>query len=166
MVEYDENVIIGGGEPTIHPKFWEFIGLAIGRAEYVWLATNGKETDIALVLAGLAKRGALGCDLSQDAYHDAIDERVVEAFMGADKLRMGDNDQRGIRDVTNREINNGRCDFGEDGCICPDLVCKPNGSVYACGCDGAPLVGNIIAGFDLSDDWEYSECYKKQKGSA
>ena len=60
-VDHDECATIGGGEPTIHPKFWEFIGLALGRAEYVWLATNGKETDTALALAGLAKRGVIGC---------------------------------------------------------------------------------------------------------
>ena len=43
-LEYDEYITIGGGEPTLHPKFWEMMGLALGFGEYVWLATNGSIT--------------------------------------------------------------------------------------------------------------------------
>ena len=168
-IKYEDYIIIGGGEPTIHPKFWEFMGLAIGTdGDRIWLATNGKETDIALALASLAKRGAIGCALSLDAYHDAIDVKVVKAFKGVKKiLAIGDIpshievfDGREIRDSTSKEINSGRCDFGIDGCICEDLFCLPNGDVKACGCLGAPLFGNVNTVVTIPDDHE-NECYKQ-----
>ncbi|KKN26567.1 hypothetical protein LCGC14_0873350 [marine sediment metagenome] len=161
-IKYDDDTIcIGGGEPTIHPKFWEFIGLALrSNAEYIWLATNGKKTDTALALAGLAKRGAIGCALSLDNYHDPIDDKVVEAFKATKHiLGIGDMDSREIRNVTSKEINSGRCDFGTEGCICEDLVCEPNGNVKACGCQDAPLFGNINGKVVIPDDYN-RECFK------
>ncbi len=159
-IEYDDYITIGGGEPTIHPKFWEFIGLALGFGEYVWLATNGSQTQTAIALARMAKRGVIGCALSQDSYHDVIDEVVIKAFT---KYNQTDNDQREIRDVTSREINGGRCDFGrDDSCACPDLVCEPDGTIKACGCDNAPSFGNINSEISIPDDWGSMECYKEQ----
>ena len=76
----DEMLAIGGGEPTVHPKFWELLGLALGYCENVWLATNGKKTDTALRLARLAARGVLGVDLSLDDWHESIDNAVVKAY--------------------------------------------------------------------------------------
>ena len=160
-LEIDDMPSIGGGEPTIHPKFWEFMGLAIGKCEYVWLATNGKKTQIALTLAKMAKRGIIGCALSQDNYHDPIDPVVVRAF--ENKARMGDTDQREIRNMNGKELNAGRCDFGKDGCVCSDLICKPNGDVFACGCEGAPKFGNVNTGFEIPDNWEHGECYGFQE---
>lgn len=163
----DEHVSIGGGEPTVHPQFWEFLGVAIGSCEYVWLATNGKKTDTALVLAKLAKKGVIGCDLSQDEYHDYIEPKVIQAFTKTKRDGVSgfyntlDNDSRNIRDVTGREINAGRCDFGTDkGCVCSDIICKPDGSVYACGCNDAPCFGNVNSEINIPDEWIYGECYK------
>lgn len=159
---YDEYITLGGGEPTLHPQFWEFIGLALGFGEYVWMATNGSITEIALVLAGMAKKGIMGCALSQDAYHDAIDERVIRAFTKEKPTRL-DKDQREIRDVTGKEVIGGRCDFGDDGrCTCPGIMCKPNGDIIACGCDDAPIFGNINESIDIPDDWDSMECHKEQ----
>jgi len=163
----DECISIGGGEPTIHPQFWEFLRLAIGSCEYVWLATNGKKTDVALALAKLAKKGVISCDLSQDAYHDEIHIHVIKAFTKTKRdgvsgfYNTPDNDGRAIRDVTGREINAGRCNFGTDeGCVCPDLICKPDGSVYTCGCIDAPYFGNVNSEINIPDEWVYGECYK------
>lgn len=163
---YDEYITIGGGEPTLHPQFWEFIGLALGFGEYVWLATNGSQTQTALALARMAKRGVIGCALSQDAYHDAIDYDVVKAFTRNNKntiRSIGDNDNREIRDVTAKEINAGRCDFGrEDVCVCPGLTCEPDGAIRACGCDNSPSFGNINAEFTIPSEWDIMDCYKNQ----
>jgi len=125
----DEVVSIGGGEPTIHPKFKQFLFDAIGHCEYVWMATNGSMTEIALTLSKMAKKGIISCALSQDPYHDPIDEKVVEAFTQGQKNALaGEHDCREIRNVYGNEINGGRCDFGkEDGCICSGLIVRPNG---------------------------------------
>lgn len=160
----DEYISIGGGEPTLHPKFWEFIGLALGCCEGVWLATNGSRTDIALALARMAKRGVLSCALSQDAYHDAIDEKVIRAFTTERKRGFDNSDYREVRDVTGKEVNAGRCDFGtRDDCACPGLVCAPDGTVRACGCDGAPSFGDVETGINIPDEWDSMECYKVQE---
>ena len=149
-LEYgDEYISIGGGEPTVHPEFYHFLILAIAEADYVWLATNGKETGIALTLAKLAKSGVIGCDLSQDVYHDPIEEKVIDAFTVEQRpgdyiSRQNSNDGRGIRNVMDKEINSGRCDFGEEGCPCDDMVVQPNGDMYQCGCNDSPKIGNIL----------------------
>ena len=81
----DECIAIGGGEPTIHPLFWQVLGLCMAESEHVWLATNGKETSTAIALAMLAKKGVIGCDLSQDEYHEYIDPKVIEAYLGKEE---------------------------------------------------------------------------------
>ena len=60
-LEWGEDYIsLGGGEPTIHPDFEKFLLTAISECEYVWLATNGKHTRRALLLAKLARSGVIG----------------------------------------------------------------------------------------------------------
>ena len=77
---YSETISIGGGEPTLHPRFWQFLGQCLGTFDSVWLATNGSKTKTALQLANMAKKGILGVALSQDTYHDPIDPTVIQAF--------------------------------------------------------------------------------------
>ena len=170
----DECAEIGGGEPTVHPQFWEIIGLALGNTSYVWLATNGKIKDIALILAGLSKREVLGCELSQDAYHEPIDEAVFEAFQSIDKIR--DITRRGAR----KPIYAGRAKDlidaseikeGDDTCPCESLIVIPNGNVKFCACEDAPILGNVLDdNLDLhsklvelyGENYEWSECHRRQ----
>jgi len=166
----DEYLSIGGGEPTLHPLFWQFLGQAIAAAETVWLATNGSQTEIALALAKLARKGVIGCALSQDCYHDEIDDRVVDAFTREprpyDYIGRGDAaDGREIRDVTGKEIKAGRCRHGSDDCPCSDLIVKPDGRVFACGCKRAPCFGNITGTVTIPDNWEVGECYRQQSAA-
>ena len=175
-----ENVSIGGGEPTIHPQFWEIFGIVMGASLLSCdlvpsLVTNGSMTDISLALAALAQKGAIGCSLSQDDYHDPIDEKVVRAFTVKDRFVRsaygdvdGNDDLRDIRNVSGHEINAGRCDFGnEDDCVCNDFIVQPDGSVKLCGCDEAPIVGNVHEGFDGSgiyfEDDHCCKCVMKEE---
>jgi len=147
-----ESISIGGGEPTVHPHFWKFLGLAIAQVEYVWLATNGKDTKAALALAKMAKKGVISCALSLDCYHEPIDKKVVEAFQrrerNLDSMRP-DEDCREIRNVV--ESNPGVLAIGRgaeilganDGCPCPELFVRPNGDVLLCGCPDAPKLCNL-----------------------
>lgn len=147
----EESCSIGGGEPTLHPDFLTFLITAIAKCEYVWLATNGKIKERAMLLAKLARRGIIDCELSQDEFHDDIDPEVIDSFWeGHNKSKnyspYGNEvrDGRGIRDVSSKLINSGRCDIGEEGCPCEDLLIKPNGDIYACGCEDSPKLGNIM----------------------
>ena len=97
-----ESIAIGGGEPTIHPLFWQILGESIAYSDYVWLATNGSMTGIALALAKMAKRGVIGCALSQDEYHDYIEPEVIAAF-SKDKKTIYGNKENDLRELDQRE---------------------------------------------------------------
>lgn len=171
-IEYNpDSVSLGGGEPTIHPLFWQFLGEAISRCEdFVWLATNGKITNIAVALAKLAQKGIIYCELSQDDYHDPIDEEVYEAFHVDDYWNhsyhkyKGETGNMGIR--TTKVIDVGRAKENELGvihsCCCSELVVQPNGDVYSCGCPDAPCFGNVNTEVNIPDEWEAGECWKEQ----
>lgn len=151
-VALDPVVAIGGGEPTLHPLFWEMVRhcLANPEMEMLWLATNGSRTEDALVLAKLARHGVLGVALSQDEWHDPIDPRVVKAFTKgrkADTYGQTDRDSREIRSVSEeRLVNAGRCDFGDGGCCCSELFVEPSGRIRFCGCPDAPVIGHVLEG--------------------
>jgi MoaA/NifB/PqqE/SkfB family radical SAM enzyme len=166
-----EQITIGGGEPTLHPQFWDIIAESLAFGD-VWLATNGSMTQTALTLAGMAKKGILGCDLSLDDYHDPIEQEVIEAFMVSKKQYRNqisyydreNKDYRNIRNVSGDEVKSGRCDFGvEDKCVCDDFIITPNGDVMACGCDDAPCLGNVNEHFETPNGWDWGTCYKKQE---
>jgi len=181
--DYDDMVQLGGGEPTLHPKFWEFLGLGLSVGE-LWLATNGSNTETSLALCGMARRGVIGCALSMDHWHDPIDWDVVEAFQDGMKRSMRSNDNSGlyytdqgyqaakagdgreIRDVSNNILKRGRaidneC-WHEDGCVCNTLTVKPNGDARGCGCPRATKLGNVNETVNIPDWWEYGECCKNQ----
>ena len=145
-----DHISIGGGEPTLHPMFWEFIGLSFRYTESIWLATNGSITEDALVLANLAQRGVLGVSLSLDDFHDSIDERVKKAFeipKNSYAYRECNNDSREIRKVV-RILPAGRAKktgvyTEEEGCACEDTFVTPNGDIWVCGCREESL-GNVF----------------------
>lgn len=164
----DESVAIGGGEPTTHPLFWQILGESLGLSEYIWLATNGSVTNIALPLARMAKNGVIGCALSQDYYHDEIDDEVIQAFTKNPKTIYGskENDLREIRDVSRLVLDHGRAkenSLSENAdCCCADLFVKPNGDVMACGCEGSPCFGNVNTAVNVPKHWQVGECYNDQ----
>ena len=182
-LEYcDGYPTMGGGEPTLHPKFWEMFGVILGHpnVEQLLIVTNGSKTEIALALCNLAKKGVLCASLSIDVYHDPIDHRVEEAFkqgmnqVGAGRWRLPDpgygktqNDLREIRDTTEDgtalPFAAGRAaDWGREGCCCSDVIVKPNGDVYLCGCDDAPKIGDVFNGFERpeTDEGDLIDCVR------
>ena len=166
-LDYGMDISIGGGEPTCHPEFWEFMGLMLLKVygnKYFefspWIATNGKNKEDAICLANMAKRGIICAELSRDIYHEEIDEDVVEAFeKGIKKGYMRDpnsNDCRGIRTNSNdRVIYAGRAIRSGIGaefhCPCEDLFVDPMGNLFSCGCKKEKF-GNV---FDVQIPAEY-----------
>lgn len=176
--ETGSNICLGGGEPTLHPKFWEFFGLALGSADEdlgVWISTNGTQTEIAVALAGLAKRGVLTAQLSLGEYHggeETVDPRVIKAWGFSsywDAVRHDGHrahvdvatgrlldDHRNVR-VDDEECvlpaGRGAKLLGEPAnprskrwsCPCDELTVRPDGSVYACGCLDARPLGSVLS---------------------
>lgn len=42
--DFTESVSLGGGEPTLHPEFFDILKTAMWTFDYVWFATNGSKT--------------------------------------------------------------------------------------------------------------------------
>jgi len=146
-------ISIGGGEPTLHSHFWEFLLDAVVYADNVWLATNGSRTKDALRLAALAKKKAIGCSLSLDEYHAPIDPKVVKAFKG-----IGIDGS--IKDTSNHLASVGRAAEnqldGQDGCGCPGGVIKPNGDIFVCGCPDSIQIGTVWEPqIEVLEEYEY-----------
>jgi MoaA/NifB/PqqE/SkfB family radical SAM enzyme len=166
--DYDCCMVIGGGEPTLHPRFWDILMYGLQYTD-IWLATNGKIKSKALTLARLAQRGILGCALSRDSYHEEISPDVVQAFTKvknnySSHSSADDRDQREIRGV-NTLVKQGRCTSGESICMCPDMLITPDGYVKACGCLGSPVLGRVGDEILYSDGYESYECWYDQDKS-
>ena len=153
-VAQDITLTIGGGEPTLHPQFkdfvlhaqWELAPLSnsLGDAA-VSIITNGSNTSISLTLAHLAEVGTIHAAVSRDEWHDPIDPRVYDAFTKKGKefvysaMRDSDRDNREIRKVqysniipVGRAKGWGKRKRGD--CVCNSLFITPLGKVYPCGC--------------------------------
>lgn len=166
---HSEYVSIGGGEPTLHPNFWEILGMCLGSFEHVWLATNGSKTDIAIKLANMAKKGFLSATLSQDNWHSEIDEAVIEAF---EQKSYEKDDSREIRNVfknyNEETLSLSRSgDFGmKENCPCEGNFVLPNGDIKQCGCLDSPIIGNVFDGFfpikeKIAEEEGQDSCWQK-----
>lgn len=123
------NVVLGGGEPTIHPRFMEMLTYALSHKQRVTVITNGSNTDISLKLAKIKGIKAI---LSQDQWHDSIDPIVITAF--SDRIKTVEilNNAGRAKGLPNTQAM----------CKCAMVTVKPNGNIYACGCE-TELLGTV-----------------------
>ena len=138
-----EVVVLGGGEPTLHPQFEEMLGLAVLASDNPPLVvTNGSQTSRALTLARLARRGVVYASLSRSEWHleqPAISPQVVKAFTTKTdpytswNSRATTTDLREIR-RTSLVVKAGRATSGRDECCCEDLYVDDRGTIWTCGC--------------------------------
>ena len=143
--DYDGSINIGGGEPTLHKHFWDFLGLAIVRGStetQPFVATNGTVEKSALRLAWLAREGIVCAALSRSRWHQQQKvqptDRVIDAF-SKKYFGEGRGDGREIRVTDYRSLTNqGRARENELGgdnkCSCDALFVTPDGTLYECGC--------------------------------
>lgn len=157
-----ENITIGGGEPTNHPLFFDFLGKAIIANESdipVFIITNGSNTEEALKLSRMQQLGVISCQLSVDDFHYGISHEVYQAF-GYYQKKHTQMNVRTVRGI----VKQGRGKYLEvelfdhlkeyvNGCICSDLFVAPTGKVYSCGCF-RQKIGHIL-------DPDFSEILKE-----
>jgi sulfatase maturation enzyme AslB (radical SAM superfamily) len=160
--DHESSITIGGGEPTLHPLFQEFLMHAVWElasqsnsqgSPAVFLVTNGSNENIAVTLAHMAERGVIGCRLSQDQYHDAsmVTDRVRAAFRRPQRDHYAPSnfrDEYDCRDIEKplehfqvQQMGRGKSWGGKsmkDGC-CGGLFCTPRGNLYACECKRVKL---------------------------
>ena len=156
----DEYLTLGGGEPTMHPLFDQFLLEAIGACDCLLVITNGKNENRARMLMNLARKEVLSAELSIDDYHEPLDSNLEYDWIQA----LG---KRAIRNTTKNQdpVGVGRAvvELGiepQDKCMCEDLIVKPNGDLHICGCPDSPCVGDVWTGVQM--DIDYSECWKDQ----
>ncbi len=156
LYQTNNYIVIGGGEPTLHPDFWKIVNYSLEYG-HPWICTNGKRTNDALRLAQLAKNGTLTAVLSLDKWHEPIEQCVISAFtigMRKKKMPWGEEgvskekgDNRGIRTMAIFYKNGRGYSTGIDGCCCKQIQVQPTGIITMCGCDDAPVIGSVENGF-------------------
>jgi len=177
--EYDSEVtVIGGGEPTLHPDFFEILRRCLDNFNYVWMATNGGRTKTMRRLADILdgedyqedEEGIFPISqeqfcvaLSLDYFHDPINEKI-EALWKRRAEKRGSGYE--IRDVTkspNSPIGVGRAKKTNSGwatgCCCSEVQIIPSGKIKLCGCRNSPIIGDVH--FGIEDKWkEYMDTDK------
>lgn len=135
IIQYgNESISIGGGEPTLHPRFFDILKECLNEFDYVWLATNGSQTESMFRLSDIIEgndyadcdcsqeeiesgyctcldnaiyqENKLSVALSQDHFHDEIDYRIVELWTKRANIHRRSNYE--VRDVSRSIINQGR----------------------------------------------------------
>lgn len=167
--EQDEIISIGGGEPTLHPRFFDILKHALWKFEYVWLATNGSKTKTMYRLDNIIQNcdyesdvdeydmiqlshdDQLSVALSQDCFHNPINPRIVELWKRRKyEIRNTSNSIDGItRQGRAKRTNVG---WNENSCVCSDIIIKWNGNVHLCGCEKSPQIGTIRSG--VEEKWQ------------
>jgi hypothetical protein len=158
--EYEDTVTIGGAEICMYDNFEQMIGIIAcysNKDNPPFIVTNGSIKDRALLLNRLAISGIIGCELSQDEFHDSIDYEVIDKF----------NDRSAIRNVTKRNslIYAGRAKTQNayilrKECPCDSMQFYPTGIVKWCGCSRSPIITkNIMEEFNLPDNFN-GACHK------
>lgn len=126
-----DYIVLGGGEPTIHPNFFEMLGISIVYSEenLPLVITNGKISNIAYELYWLTKNNKIYCNLSQDSFHEPIDKKIVSLFTNAKLIRNVD--QNIIPVGRGKKISTSK---NKKQCSCNELFIDPTGYIYSCGC--------------------------------
>lgn len=165
------SVTLGGGEPTVHPLFREFVKEALEERFDVTVITNGKRKRDALWLVDTAEENNnLSAFLSSDVFHEKVSNEVYWAFNGS---------RTAIGPLSNRV---GRWGFGNTAaipqgrwkgnperrgeCVCDDTFVKPNGDVALCGCTDSPVIASVWDKSLYPDEespYRYVDCAKKLK---
>lgn len=166
-LDYGETITIGGGEPTLHKRFREFVGIAIGYVDDggPYVITNGSNEQLALWLYRMIEKGVVGGELSLDRFHyrSMVSERVIGAF----SQRPREGSWPRIRTVTSivkqgRALENGLW-TDDKSCACDDLFVAPSGRLYACGHRELSF-GTVFAPKIIDDypEWD-SKCSREHR---
>ena len=139
---FDDDITLGGGEPTLHPDFIFAFGMALLSAGEIGTlcVTNGTNEDLTLRMLDLSRDSTrFSCEVSMDSFHDIslISPRVRTQATLRNAIRNNDNGLiakgrgRNLTDVIR--------------CPCQTLHVSWDGRVHRCGCRRkADYLGNIL----------------------
>lgn len=128
------KISISGGEPTLHPLFWEFVKMALATGHRLQVSTNGSIPKSSLKLASYAQQGRLEARLSRTRYHNKgmVKQKVLKAFSRKHpNIQILQEDFMTISKTGRAKQN----EIGENFCYWNfGPVIDPNGDIYSCGC--------------------------------
>ena len=159
-IEGEEHIVIGGGEPTIHPKFWEIIGLSLTNGYYgknLWMASNGSQKETMKRLSNMAKDGIMSVVVSNDRFHPPLDPDVKKWFTRSSSDDSDYTDLRGFHGPRKEPIKIGRSKVGSNYCCCEGPFINPKGDIHHCGCPKSPKIGDVWEGIGDYDK-DFSVC--------
>lgn len=158
--DHGMTITIGGGEPTVHPLLFDFIGIAAAHSDeerVPHVITNGKKKREALQLARLAQIGAVSAELSRDKYHELVDTRVIDRFRELGSTRNNFRILKAGRALDNQIYT----EDDDDNCPCDDLFVSPNGKLWQCA-HKAKQLGTVFEPGNLPENvWD--GCCSKAK---
>jgi organic radical activating enzyme len=172
-----EMLSIGGGEPTMHPRFFDILKMSLWHFRYVWMATNGSKTHsmkrLSHILDGeeqtfqerkgeyydvviMDHEDHLTVALSLDYYHSPINGAIESLWKQMSKHQGSGYEIRNIFEHGNGAVKSGRAEknmiWEKEDCICSGLFVTIEGNLKPCGCLNAPIIGDIYSG--ISEDFK------------
>lgn len=140
--EHPEFMVLGGGEPTMHPQFWDILLTTMRYSDNIFMATNGVNVDMTLECIDVFdKLRNASLRVSHDAYHPDVDDRIIE------KIKRLGNENICIQNysVSYQISRAGRAYtnniYTRELCFCPEFILQPNGKVKFCACPESPIIG-------------------------
>lgn len=106
-------VLLGGGEPTIHPQLFNMVSECLAKLKHtdiiLKIITNGKDKNIVNKLIHIATEDNRLClALSLDRWHESIDAETIKYFKSSRHSNIA------IKSVSDDElIQGGRCSWGK-----------------------------------------------------
>ncbi len=137
------NITMGGGEPTIHPNFLEFLMMLEARQKRlkqiskIEVITNGKYRPAVMeLLRRAAGNTHIRAGISRDPWHEPIDPEMIELWK---KESLKHENIHFRTDGIIRLNNRGRAETMEnieriEACSSNELFITPEGHLFACSC--------------------------------
>jgi len=172
------NITLGGGEPTLHPRFEEILCAAMVANQSdigVYIATNGSHRERSLLLAKFsACEELITVKLSDDQFHDAtmVHPDVRRAFNNIawiSEQRRWESSHLPMPSGWQPKkfrlehiVNQGRAKDNNigtrEGCVCETLTVGPRGQMRGCACPEAPDFGNVMERPEVPEGWSDNDC--------
>lgn len=128
-------ITLTGGEPTLHPHFMEMLEYAISKRPKgtIGVVTNGSNAELSLKLADMTEQGIIYASISQDQWHDPIEDVVVSRFKN-----IGGKSYIQTTAKNNKEViaagRGANIEGARDECAGKDLSLDVEGNVFLCDC--------------------------------
>lgn len=166
-LHYDE-VILGGGEPMLHPQFRKMVRYLILKGISIFVITNGsyasnlkwllKETNKIQDYREQLDNYTFNIDVRMSDPYDGlhnpklVDKKMYELFKSTFRIWLDDTyaivaEGRAAKKRNKDWIHNNTKHIviskHRQECFCEGTIILPNGDIKLCGCKKSPIVGNI-----------------------